>query len=291
MELQYDGTGLHGWAKQDGLVTVEGSLESALRVVLGTTPMLQVAGRTDAGVHARRQVVSLDLPSETDLGRLRASLNALTPPGIAITGIVPAPPRFDARKDAVSRIYRYYLCNSPVVPPFWSRYCWHVPEWLDQASMRVAATAAVGRHDFTAFTPTETEHTFFDRLVLRCTWKPVRDGLPSGRPSGHGRGSMVSAGRGGEGGTGAGPGMLYLEIEAEAFLRHMIRVLVGTMVEVGLGKRSSEDFPALLAGAPREAAGPTAPAHGLFFWDVKYRSIRAAPRPNVSDGASSLPCW
>lgn len=247
MELQYDGTGLHGWAKQDGLPTVEGSLEDGLRTVLGAAPEMRVAGRTDAGVHARRQVVSLSLPGGTDLGRLRASLNALTPPGIAVTKIASAPESFDAWKDALSRAYRYFLSTDPVVSPFWRRYCWHVPERLDLTAMRSAAAAAAGCHDFTAFTPAETEHIFFNRLVLRCAWKRVH---------------------------GAGPGMMYLEIEAEAFLRHMVRTLVGTIVELGLGKRSPGDFVALLEGAPREAAGSTAPAQGLFFWDVRYGVAR-----------------
>ncbi|MBN1321574.1 MAG: tRNA pseudouridine(38-40) synthase TruA [Thermoleophilia bacterium] len=253
LELQYDGAGLHGWAKQDGLLTVEGSLRRALGTVLGVAPDLQVAGRTDAGVHARRQIVSLALPAGTDVGRLRASLNALTPPGIAITRIVPAPAGFDARKDAVSRTYRYFLANSEVVSPFLNRYCWHVPEELDLAAVGAAAEATVGRHDFKAFTPAETEHVFFNRLVLRCAWKPAR---------------------------GVEPGMFHLEIEAEAFLRHMVRTLVGTMVEIGLGKRNQEDFRGLLAGAPRTAAGPTAPAQGLFLWDVRYRATR---RQGVSD--------
>lgn len=259
MELQYDGSGLHGWAKQDGLLTIEGSLESALQTVLGTVPAMQVAGRTDAGVHARRQVVSLALPGAIDLGKLRASLNALTPVGVAITRIVRASGRFDARKDAASRMYRYYLWTGPVVSPFWSRYCWHMPEQLDVAAMGAAAASAAGRHDFSAFTPAETEHVFFDRLVLRSELKTGRGGF-SGWP-----------GDGGDRTPGAGAGMIFLEIEAETFLRHMVRTLVGTIVEVGQGKRSLADFCGLLEGAPRSAAGPTAPAQGLFLWDVKYR--------------------
>jgi tRNA pseudouridine38-40 synthase len=135
------------------------------------------------------------------------------------------------------------------VSPFWSRYCWQVPGELDANSLSAAAAATEGRHDFTAFTPAETEHVFFERLVLRCAWKRVREGL-----------------------VGGGAGVIYLEIEAEAFLRHMVRTLVGTMVEVAQRKSTPEDVARLLKGAPREAAGPTAPAHGLFLWDVSYRS-------------------
>jgi tRNA pseudouridine38-40 synthase len=261
MELQYDGTGLHGWARQDGLSTVEGSLEEALRTVLGSAPALCVAGRTDAGVHARRQVASLALPDGTDLARLVSSLNALTPPGIAVTRILPANEAFDARKQAKSRTYRYYLSTFPVPSPFWSRYCWQVAGELDVALLSAAAAATEGRHDFAAFTPTETEHVFFDRLVLLCAWKRLRGGLAGGV-----RVAAPAAGRR----TSAGVGIMYLEIEAEAFLRHMVRTLVGTMTEVAQGKRTLDDFERLLRGAPREAAGPTAPPHGLFLWDVKY---------------------
>ncbi len=126
MELQYDGTGLHGWAKQDGLRTVEGCLEEAFRTALGHAPLLRVAGRTDAGVHARRQVVSLLLPAGADPAKLRRSLNALTPPGIAVLDLRPAPAAFDARRDATSRSYRYYVCAEPVMSPFWDGYCWQV---------------------------------------------------------------------------------------------------------------------------------------------------------------------
>jgi tRNA pseudouridine38-40 synthase len=262
MELQYDGTGLYGWAKQDGLPTVEGCLEEAFRTVLGDAPTLRVAGRTDAGVHARRQVVSLFLPHELDLLQLRRSLNALTPAGIAVLGLRPAPSAFDARKDATSRSYRYFLSTSPVVSPFWAGYCWQVFGGdVDVGRMAEAAALAVGRHRFTAFTPAETKHIFFDRTVLRCRSTRVSGtGLP-GAALGGGR----SAGRG----RGSG-GMLCLEIEADAFLRHMVRTLVGTLVEVGRGDRSLEDFAQLLDGEPRDAAGLTAPAHGLFLWDVRY---------------------
>jgi tRNA pseudouridine38-40 synthase len=242
MELEYDGTGLHGWARQDGLPTVEGCLESAFQTVLGLAPALTVAGRTDAGVHARRQVVSLGLPLSTDLPRLAASLNALTPPGVAVTHIKPVAEGFDARKGALSRTYRYFLSTATVVSPFWYRYSWNTQSRPELSLLRAAAEATMGQHDFSAFTPTETEHVFFLRTVFRCAWRPV----PGGR------------------------GMLALEIEADAFLRHMVRALVGTMLEVGEGRRQLESYRALLGGAAREMAGPTAPAHGLFLWDIKY---------------------
>lgn len=273
MELQYDGTGLHGWARQDGLLTVEGCLEEAFRTVLGAAPALTAAGRTDAGVHARRQVVSLTLPEGVDLWKLRRSLNALTPAGIAVLEVRPAPQAFDARKDATSRSYRYFVCADPVASPFWAGYCWQVYGYnLDLAVMAEAAALVVGRHDFTAFTPTETEHVFFDRTVLRCRWTRVGGAAFPGAALGGGakpgvRGGHGGGARGRQTGTG---GMLCLEIDADAFLRHMVRTLVGTMIEVGRGERSLAEFRRLLEGAPREAAAATAPPQALFLWDIKY---------------------
>jgi tRNA pseudouridine38-40 synthase len=220
--------------------TVEGCLEPAFVTALGQAPRLQVAGRTDAGVHARRQVVSFKAPSSLDLRRLLVSLNALTPSGIVITKLAPARPGFDARRDALSRCYRYHVASGPAASPFWKRYSWWLPGRLDVGLMRESASLVVGRHDFTAFTPTETEHIHFHRLVTRCAWTRRRDGI------------------------------LTLDIEAESFLRNMVRALVGTMVEVGRGRRTLEEFGRLLQGADRTAAGSTAPARGLFLWDIRY---------------------
>jgi tRNA pseudouridine38-40 synthase len=252
MELQYDGTGLRGWAKQPGLLTVEGSLECAFGTALGATPRLCVAGRTDAGVHARRQVVSVRLPMDTDTARLTGSLNALTPDGIVIDRFARAPLSFDARRDASSRVYRYFLSTRKMVSPFWSRYCWDLGHEPDLTLLNGAALSTLGRHDFTGFTPAVTEHSHFHRTVLDCAWSRVR----------------------GE------PGLLCMEIEADAFLRHMVRALVGTMVEVAEGKRGPESYRGLLGGTHREAAGVTAPAQGLFLWDIRYgRSRHASSLP------------
>ena len=245
MELQYDGAGLHGWAKQERLATVEGSLEAAFKIALGHSPSLRVAGRTDAGVHARRQVVSLLLPQGVDRRGLLRSLNALTPAGIRVSRLTPAPAGFDARKDAVSRTYRYFVCPESVASPFWAPYSWQVRGPLDLNAMREAAGLVEGRHDFAAFTPTKTEHVFFHKTVIRCGWTRGRTG-------------PLQA------------GTWTMEIEADAFLRHMVRILVGAMVEIGQGVRSIEDLERALSGASREDMGLTAPAHGLFLWDIRY---------------------
>ncbi len=240
MELQYDGTGLHGWAKQGRLATVEGSLEEALAKVLGRSPRLSVAGRTDAGVHAWRQVVSLSLPSDTDDRRLLRSLNALTPAGIVVTGLVPVGDGFDARRDVVSRSYRYFIQLGGVDSPFYVRYLWRSEALLDVSLLHETAALVTGRHDFTAFTPSETEHRFFRRQIWVCRWRRW------------------------------GSDRLFLQIEADAFLRHMVRTLVGTMAEVAAGERTLEDFRRLLEGAPRSQAGLSAPSRGLFLWDIRY---------------------
>jgi tRNA pseudouridine38-40 synthase len=262
MDLQYDGTGLNGWAKQGDLPTVERSLGQALATALGYTPGLRVAGRTDAGVHARRQVVSLRLPDHVDLSRLLVSLNALTYPGIAITRISPAPGGFDARRDATSRSYRYYVWPGRVTSPFWKPYCWQPGVGFDLARMQAAAAAVEGRHDFSAFTPTESEHVFFERTVSSCVWVEPPDGRPM---AGWTRAAGAFEER-----PAVTECPVWLEIGADGFLRHMVRTLVGTMLEVGQGKRSLADFERLFAGAQREQAGLTAPAHGLFLWDVTY---------------------
>lgn len=252
LDIEYDGGAFAGWAEQPGQRTIEGVLRDALEVVLGRRPEVRVAGRTDAGVHATGQVVSLHLPAgldeprriaATDPDRLRRSLNGLLPDDVAVRGASVAPEGFDARADATSRAYDYRVLVGPPSPLRRSRTLRHVGPPLDRAALDACATAAVGQHDFTAFTPTDTQHVFFDRTVVECAWR-----------------------EGGEGGD-----ELILRIEANAFLRHMVRVLVGTMLECGRGIRTVDDFTDLLDGAPRSQAGATAPAHPLTFVAVRYR--------------------
>jgi tRNA pseudouridine38-40 synthase len=240
LDLQYDGAGFHGWAVQPGVRTVQGNLEEALATVVGSpVPSLVVAGRTDAGVHARRQVVSLSLPDGLDLARLRHSLDALTTSDLSLAAVTRVAPGFDARRDALWRSYRYFLSPTLSASPFLRRYSWHAPWPLDWEAMQKAASLVVGRHDLTAFTPTETEHVHFRRTVLACRWHRRCD-------------------------------LAWLEVKAPTFLRHTVRTLVGTMVEVGRGKRSIDSMATLLNGALRTAAGETAPPHGLFLWRVSY---------------------
>lgn len=253
LDIEYDGGAFAGWAEQPGQRTIEGVLRDALEVVLGRRPDVRVAGRTDAGVHATAQVVSLQLPAGMDEprriaalepDRLRRSLNGLLPDDVAVRGASTASEGFDARADAISRAYDYRVLVGPPSPLRRARTLRHVGPPLDRAALDACAAATVGQHDFTAFTPTETQHVFFDRTVLQCAW---REG-------------------------GADGDELVLRIEADAFLRHMVRVLVGTMLEVGRGNRTADEFTALLDGAPRSAAGATAPAHPLTLVAVRYPS-------------------
>lgn len=238
LDIEYDGRAFKGWAKQPGERTVEGELETALSTVLGRPVELTVAGRTDAGVHARAQVASFiveDQPPST----FRRSLNGLTGRDLSIIEASVVDDGFDARRSARSRTYCYRLYTRAVANPFeQGRSLWW-PWRLDLDLLRACAAATLGTHDFTAFTPTQTDHVHFHRTVIRCEW--VQDADET-----------------------------LLWIEANSFMRSMVRALAGTMLEVATGKRELESYLRLLAGQPRAEAGDTAAAHGLYLVAVAY---------------------
>jgi tRNA pseudouridine38-40 synthase len=247
--IEYDGTEFAGWARQPGHRTVQEEVERALAIVLRADDCpVTVAGRTDAGVHALGQVASYDGPPVPV-----KSLNGVLPDDIAVLECAEVPPGFDARRDATSRAYRYVLLSRAGRSAVWRGRAVHWTRPLDLAVLEPCAAALVGTHDFTAFTPTETEHVRFARDVFTARWERRSNGW------------------------------VEFEIEADAFMRHMNRVLVGTMLEVAGGTRSVEEFVALLDGAPRSAAGPTAPAHGLYLVGVGYEGERVlVPGGSVS---------
>jgi tRNA pseudouridine38-40 synthase len=244
LQIAYDGTPFAGWAAQPGRRSVQGELEAAIERILGAPVSLTVAGRTDAGVHAWAQVASCEHAGELPEG-LAHRLNAVLPPEIAVLEAAAAPAGFDARRDARSRAYRYRVLASPVHSPFERGRALWWPRPLEREKLDACAAALPGEHDFTAFTPTQTDHVRFERVVLGAGW--------DARP------------------LGATPGeILEFGIEADSFMRHMVRVLVGTMLEVAEGRRELADFESLLQGAPRERAGETAPPHGLYLASVAY---------------------
>jgi len=240
LTIEYRGTAFAGWARQPGQRTVQAELERALAIVLGEPAVpLTVGGRTDAGVHAWGQVASYEgTPARV------AAVNALLPDDVALIECVEAEPGFDARRDATSRAYCYRLLARPARSPHEHDRALHWARPLDRAGLDECARALVGTHDFTAFTPTETDHVRFTRDVLVAHW------------------------------TGEVPGLLEFWIEADAFMRHMNRVLVGTMLEVARGRRTVAEFTGLLRGRGRSDAGVTVPAHGLYLVGIGYAGRR-----------------
>jgi tRNA pseudouridine38-40 synthase len=234
LTLAYEGTGFRGWARQPGERTVEAEVAAALGKLYRDVGELAVAGRTDAGVHALANVVSVDVDGGPSLERAVEVLNAALPEDVAVVRAEAAGPDFNARFSARSRSYRYRVWRRRERSPFESRRSLRLPGELDVKKLDAAAALVIGEHDFRAFTPTTTQHRHFTRVVENARW--------------HARGDA-----------------LELEITADSFLRHMVRILVGSMLEL-----DTDEFAALLGGAHRSGAGRTAPPWGLYLVAVGY---------------------
>jgi tRNA pseudouridine38-40 synthase len=240
LTLAYDGTDLHGWQVQPAAPTVQGLLLDAAARILGERPRLTGASRTDAGVHALRQVASLETGSAMPAAALRRALNAVLPPSVRVLGAAEAPPGWSARRHARGKRYAYLLDRAPEADPFLRRFAWHAPHARDTAAMTAALRAVRGKHDFSAFcaaagrarTPVCTVGSA--RLVARRS-------------------------------------RLVVLLSADSFLHHMVRNVVGSLVEVGRGARPPAWLGDVLAGRDRRLAGPTAPPQGLFLVRVLYR--------------------
>jgi len=243
MVVAYDGTEFSGFAAQrnrDDVRTVGGLLEQAIGKVVRHDVELTCAGRTDAGVHAWGQVVSFRAEPPVETARIQSAVNAMLGPEIVVRSCDVAAPGFDARHDARWRRYRYTIINRDVTDPFRDRFAWWIAEPLDLSTLRLAADVFVGEHDFATFCRKGPEGSSLTRRVLDSEWHD------------------------------AGDGILRYEIRANAFCWQMVRAVVGTLVEVGTGKRRPGDLLDVLRARDRAAAGQLAPPRGLCLWDVGY---------------------
>ena len=234
LTLEYDGTRFRGWAAQPNLRTVEGVVREALGWVYGGYENLAVAGRTDTSVHALGQVVSVDAEGGPPVERATKALNTVLPDDVAVIDAEEVAADFHARHSARARSYRYRIWRRELPSPFEQNRAYWYPHPLHYDSLADSVDLLIGQHDFRAFTPTETQHKVFTRTVREAAWFERGDALE-------------------------------LEITADSFLRHMVRTLVGTILE-----KSPEELAGLLEGAPRDAAGLTAPAQGLYLVNVEY---------------------
>ena len=250
LTVAYDGTRFCGWQRQDNGPTIQAALEDAFQPLLGVTPTVHGAGRTDAGVHALGQVASVEAGTPHPAAAILRALNIRLDPDIRVLAVEEVPEGFHARFDAIGKTYRYRLWTAVVLSPFAHRYVWHVPHRLDVVAMQAAAHELLGRHDFSAFQSAGSEVANAVRTLNRIDLRKEDNEL-------------------------------VVDMHGDGFLRHMVRAIVGTLVEVGAGRRGPDSMASLLASRDRGLAGDTAPAQGLTLVSVDY------PEPvlDFTDGA------
>ena len=248
--VAYKGEAFAGFARQPGQLTVQGELEAALATVFACPVETVCAGRTDAGVHARGQVVSFAVPADVFAARVRdeealaRSLNALTHDDIAVRDVVRRPDGFSARFDAVAREYRYFICTDATPSLFLRDFSWHVDKPLDVTKMALASRALIGEHDFKSFCLAASAE---DKTTMRRVDEIAFDRMEV-----------------------LGEHFLVITVRGNAFLHSMVRTMVGSLVMVGRGQRPVGWLDEVLAACDRSAAGPNAPAQGLTLWNVEY---------------------
>lgn len=260
LTIAYDGTNYVGWQRQLNGVSVQEVVENAFVPLLpqaagrragragdelpggGRGPTVAGAGRTDAGAHALGQVASVNLDTDLTASAIQRALNVRLPPDVRVVGVVDAPPGFHARFHAGSKIYRYRIVTTPVLSPFERLYVWHAPEAKDLAALRAAAALLVGTHDFASFQASGSAVRATVRTVIRIDVTADATGI-------------------------------VLEVDGDGFLRHMVRAIAGTLVDVAAGTREPDSMRVILAARNRAAAGPTAPAAGLTLVAVRYPAV------------------
>jgi tRNA pseudouridine38-40 synthase len=273
LTLAYDGSAFVGWQRQAEGTSIQGLIEDALSRIEGAPVAVVGAGRTDAGVHACGQVASAGIASSIDLVTLGRALNAILPPDIRVVGVEQVAAGFHARYSARSKTYRYLIVNGPFVTPFERRFAWHVPWRLDVGTMALTATRFEGEHDFAAFRSTGSHvhtsrrHVHRSRLLVNESCQGSSLPCPSEESQ-----PVEQAGRNDAGpwGAAAGGGRIVYEVTATGFLRHMVRTIIGTLGEIGAGRRDVESIDDAFASGDRASAGATAPAHGLCLVRVDY---------------------
>jgi tRNA pseudouridine38-40 synthase len=238
--IDYDGANYQGWQVQPKGPTIQGIIEEKLGLLTGESIRLIGSGRTDAGVHALGQVAHFKTQSQMDAHSMQRALNSLLPSDIVIQKIEEVEEGFHARRHSKSKVYEYRILNRSLRSPFHHGYAWYIHQRLDFKEMGKATRWLIGEHDFSSFRSVGTPTRTAVRRVIQAEWKRGRNGL------------------------------IRFEIEANGFLKQMVRAIVGTLVEVGKGKMSSDEFRRILESKDRKKAGPTAPAHGLFLKEVKY---------------------